>query len=472
MSFLDRCYARSPAWAQTWMLNAFALHIEQHRYGRRYQHTVQRLLEQEYWPEGELRRYQDQQLRSIVKIAFTHSRYYRELMTDAGLQVGDIQGTEDLSKFPLLTKEIVRERGDHLLTASAPQPGWLHGHTSGTTGSPLSLWYDRDTCIFTNAVDRRQKAWAGISAKDWIGVFLGRTVVSPATKNPPFWRVNWVQRQVWFSTFHMAAETLDLYVDEVQRRGLRFLEGYPSTLYVLAQHLNKTGRTLPMRAVLTSSETLHRVQQEALHSAFTCEIYDFYGHAERTIFASECEAHDGKHVAEEYGYVEVVDDSGQPVPDGELGYLVGTSLHNVAMPMIRYRTGDFSAITREPCTCGRTLRRIRNIATKAEDIVVTPGGRLISPSVLTHPFKPFPQIVKSQLIQDRIDHIVVKLVPSGEFTADLQNALQERLQERLGPEMTIDIERVSDIPREKSGKYRWVISRVAHDCRLGWDDGD
>jgi phenylacetate-CoA ligase len=259
------------------------------------------------------------------------------------------------------------------------------------------------------------------------------------------------------------------YVAEIRRRRLRFLEGYPSTLFILAQHLIATGETLPMEAVFSSSETLHQVQLEAILAAFGCTPFDFYGHAERAIFATECELHEGKHLAEEYGFAEIVNEEGTSLPDGEFGYLTGTSLFNIAMPMIRYRTTDISAIMHEPCKCGRSLRRIENISTKAEDIVVTPDGRMISPSVLTHPFKPFPQIVASQLVQERADRLVVKIIPSDRFTPENQAELLRSLGARLGPAVQLDLQIVEDIPRERSGKFRWVISHVAHPSVFQWE---
>jgi phenylacetate-CoA ligase len=294
-------------------------------------------------------------------------------------------------------------------------------------------------------------------------------VVNPKRSAPPFWHSNRVQRQVWFSSFHMSDDNLALYVAEIRRRRLRFLEGYPSTLFILAKHVVQSGQQLPMQAVFSSSETLHDVQRETIERAFDCRLFDFFGHAERAIFAAECEAHAGKHLAEEYGFTEVVDEEGNAVPDGQLGYLVGTSLLNHALPLLRYRTSDISALTREPCTCGRTLLRIQNIATKAEDIVVTPDGRMISPSILTHPFKPFDQISKSQVIQEKPDHIVVKIVPTSTFTQEQEQLLTAGLQQRLGPKVRVEVQLVSDIPREPSGKYRWVISKVAHSHRFSWE---
>jgi phenylacetate-CoA ligase len=470
MSGAEAMYQRSPVWLQNLLLNLHASRIMLHRYDHPYREAVSALLAQEGWERKRIEAMQLQKLQRVVRFAYDRSPYYRGAMDERGLRPSDLKDIRDLSLWPLLNKAIVRERGSELMTAKKPPRGWLHGHTSGTTGSPLGLWYDRDACRMNNAVDRQFKIWAGLGKKDWIGLLLGRVVVPIQNTRPPFWRVNRVHRQVWFSSFHLSDQYLRHYVREMERRGLRFLEGYPSTLYVLAKFLLQQGRVLPLEAVISSSETLHGLQREAIEAAFQCKLYDFYALAERVIFAGECGHGSGKHLAETYGFTEVVDEEGHPVPEGETGYLVGTSLHNTAMPMIRYRTGDVSAIVPEPCPCGRTMRRVRDVSTKAEDIVVTPDGRQISPSILTHPFKPLEHIEVSQIIQERIDHLLVKLVPSGDFTQDEENTLIATLRERLGEGMVIEVRQVAEIPREPSGKLRWVISHVDHSCALTWED--
>jgi phenylacetate-CoA ligase len=467
MTTTQRLYDGAPAWLQNVMLNAYAARIEHHRYGPRYRAAVTLLREQERWPSERLLEYQDARVREVIAVAYQQSRHYRQLMQKAGLRSDDIKGVADLPKLPLLSKDTVRNRVEDLTTSAEPRSGWLHGHTSGTTGTPLGLWYDRQTCVMTNAVDRQHKSWAGLGDDQWLGVFLGRVVVPVENQRAPFWRVNRVHRQVWFSSFHMSDDNLALYVAELQRRRIRALEGYPSTLYILANFLARHGRTLPMTAVVCSSETLHQAQRECIEAAFGCRLSDFYGLAERCVFAGEC-GHGGKHLAEGYGYAEIVDENGQPVPDGKAGFLVGTSLWNTATPMIRYRTSDISAIVNEPCACGRTSRRIRDITTKAEDIVVTPDGRMISPSVLTHPFKPLKHVAVSQLIQETPDHIVVNLVPTQGYDRQEEASLVSALQARLGSEVRIDVRHVDAIPREKSGKFRWVISKVDHSCVVSW----
>jgi phenylacetate-CoA ligase len=464
----EALYRRSPIWLQNLLLNAHAMRVERHRYGVHCRNEVVKLRAQEVWSTRRMRDYQDEELRQLVAFAYARSSYYRRTFDEAGVRPNDIRGTADLPRLPLLTKELVRNRASEMVTTAVPRSGWLHGHTSGTTGTPLGVWYDRETCVATNAADRLHREWAGVRADDWCAMLLGRVVVPINQATSPYWRYNRIQRQLWFSSFHLSDATLPSYVAEMRRRGISVIEGYPSTLFILASYLVRRGERLPMRAVISSSETLHATQRETIEDAFDCSLSDYYALAERVLFAFQCECRGDKHLVESYGIAEVVDDEGNPVPDGTLGYLVGTSLRNRAMPLLRYRTSDVTAIEREPCECGRMARRIRSITTKAEDIVVTPDGRMISPSVLTHPFKPLEHISLSQVVQDRIDHILVKLVPTAGYTHEEEAQLVTALRERLGPSVTIDVQHVPTIPREKSGKFRWVISHVPHPCSLRW----
>ena len=415
-----------------------------------------------------MRALQDERVRELIKYAAERVPLYRRLWAEYGVVTGQIQGVADLARLPLITKAVVREAGQDLL--AHPRPGRLTpGHTSGTTGSPLSVYYDRPMVVAANAADWRQKRWAALELGEWCGLILGRITVPPAQQRPPFWRVNYIQRQVWFSAFHLSEENLPCYVAAIRAHRLRFLEGYPSTLFILARYLTRRGERLPMRAVLTSSETLHSVQREALEAAFDCRVLDFYGAAERVIFAGQCDKGGHKHLFDEYGVTEIVDGEGRPRPDGQEGVMVGTSLWNHGMPLIRYQTGDVSRRDRGRCVCGRGLGLLSDVATKAEDVVVTPDGRFISPSVLTHPFKPFDQILKSQIVQDSLDHLDVFLVPSAGFTDAQRAALVAGLRSRVGQAMRIDTRLVEDIPMEASGKYRWVICRVSHEYAVNWE---
>jgi phenylacetate-CoA ligase len=467
MSFADQVYQSAPGWMQSVLLNGHALRLHRQRFGPAFRTMFAEWDASQWWDRNRLRAQQDDRVRALVRFAGGRVPFYGRRWADHGVNVGQVQGVADLAVLPTIDKAEIRRAGRDMF--SVPPEQLTYGHTSGTTGSPLRLRYDRDMVIANNVADWRQKRWGGLELGDWCAIFLGRVVVRVEEQRPPFWRANHIQKQLWCSSFHLSEEKLPLYVAELRRRAIPFIEGYPSTLYILASYLLRRGERLTLRGAFTSSETLHAVQREAIEEAFGCPVFDFYGHAERVIFAGECDQHGGKHLSDEYGVTELLDDDGQPVPEGQPGMLTGTTLWNRGMPLIRYRTGDVSARSTSACRCGRGLGKLADVATKAEDIVVTPDGRYLSPSVLTHPFKPINNLLKSQIIQDASDHVLIKVQPTQGWSDADRTLLEAGLRPRLGPAMHIEIRLVDEIPVERSGKFRWVICELPHACLVDWE---
>ena len=455
-----RFYDLSPAMLQTLMVNAYAVNVHLERYGSRFRDIKEKLNQTQYYDRVEIEQFQDLQLRALIKHAYETTPYYREVFDKLSLKPSDIEGRKDLHKIPILTREDVRHNLHRLISRTVRIKDLVHGHTSGTTGSPLEFYWDINTCVYSNAVDWRQKEWAGVRYRDPLALLLGRTVVPPGTTDPPFWRMNYLHNQLWLSSFHLKPDYMRHYMKKLDRFQPVAIEGYPSTVYILAQMYLLNNMTFPLKAVFTSSETLYPVQREVIEKAFECKVFDFYGMAERVLFATECSAHRGRHLNFEFGLTEAVDKHGLPVEDGRLGTIVSTSLQNFGMPLIRYKTSDVTRISREICSCGRQMPLVDDVTTKAEDIVVAPDGRMISPSILTHPFKSVGTIAKSQILQHDLENITIKIVKrEGYSELDTVNLLRG-FSERVGHQVKVHIEFVDDIPRTSSGKFRWVISKV------------
>jgi phenylacetate-CoA ligase len=337
------------------------------------------------------------------------------------------------------------------------------GHTSGTTGTPLTVGYDRDTVWMTYAVFDRHYRWAGLHMGrdgDRIAVARGNVIVPLAQRKPPFWRHNSRQNQLLLSSFHLSKANLPAYFDALAAFQPAVLDGYPSTLYILAKYLIGRGETFPLRAAVTSSETLYDFQRAAIEQAFKCRVFDYFALAERVVFSGECDRHEGHHISMEYGIAEVVDDDAQPVSAAREGRLAGTSLHNLAMPLLRYATNDRTALTTHQCSCGRGLELMADVTTKAEDVLTLSDGRLISPSVLTHPFKPLDCIEGSQIVQKAPDHVVIRLVAGADYDPSLGTHLIKEFKERLGDDVRVEVQLVDRLEHSRNGKFKWVISEV------------
>ena len=258
----------------------------------------------------------------------------------------------------------------------------------------------------------------------------------------------------------MSGKNLAIYFEKLAQFQPAAVEGYPSTIYILAKYLQSRGMTFPVKAVFTSSETLYPQQHETIESAFHCRVFDFYGLAERVAFATECSAHEGHHLNLDFGITEIIGKDGLPARVGEIGRIVATGLHNFGMPLLRYQTTDVTALKSTMCSCGRAFPLMEDVTTKAEDIITTRDGRYISSSILTHPFKPMHSVAESQIIQEDIEHIRIKIIKLPTYTDKDTQYLLEEFRKRVGQDMIVEVEFVDSIPRTSAGKFRWVISKV------------
>lgn len=456
-------YRAAPVWGQNLMLSAYGRAMERERFGGRYEEFREFLADSEGWQADQMAAYQTERLRVTVRHAYDTVPFYRRRFDDHGLRPEDISSAADLWKLPVLTKQDIRRHFDELWSTAIPKRARRSGHTSGTTGTPLTVGYDRDTVWMTYAVFDRHYRWAGLRfghGGDRVAVARGNVIVPLDQRKPPYWRLNRGQNQLLLSSFHMSKQNLSLYFDELSRFQPAALDGYPSTLYVLAKFLQSQGAYFPLRAAVTSSETLFDFQREVIEERFACRVFDYYALAERAIFSHECDRHEGHHLAMEYGITEVVDDRLQPVSTGTEGALVGTTLHNMAMPLLRYVTSDKTALQLRSCGCGRSSPLMDDVTTKAEDTLTLKDGRLISPSVLTHPFKPLTCIEGSQIVQTAPDAVTVRIVPGPDYTESHTRHLVAELGERLGGDVRVEVQMVDRLETSANGKFKWVISTV------------
>lgn len=456
-------YRLAPIWAQNLFLTGYGALLRRQRYGGRFSEYRDLVARTEWLSRGDLEEYQNERLRAVISHAYETVPYYRRRFDERNLKPQDIRGRADLPKIPLLTRDDIRSHFEQLRSRLFSRRGLRTGHTSGTTGTPLTVGYDKDTVWITYAVFDRHYQWAGCRVArdgDRVAVARGNLIVPPAQQDPPFWRFNRQQNQLLLSSFHLSNTNLPAYFNALSQFRPTVIDGYPSTLYVLARFLQRRGETFPIRAAITSSETLYDFQRSLIEERFACRVFDYYALAERTVFSGECEQHRGHHVAMEYGLAEIVDSEGEQVMAGTPGRLVGTTLHNLAMPLIRYVSNDVTALRGEACVCGRGLQMMDDVTTKAEDMLTLKDGRVISPSVLTHPFKPLESIEGSQIIQMTHDEIIVRIVPGPGYRQSLSDHLKTELTARLGSDVRIKVEIVPQLEQTPSGKFKWVISHV------------
>jgi phenylacetate-CoA ligase len=464
---IQNLYGHLPIAFQDAVVTRYGRRILRERFGPEYRRLSAFLERSERSSREEQKAYQEERLAALIDHAYRTVPYYHDVMDSLKLRPSDVTTLEDLPRLPMLTRNDVIAQRDRLVSEGAKRRALRKATTSGTTGSPLAVYWDESVSVMNNACHQRTRRWAGFAFGRRYATLMGRVVVPLKQKRPPFWRLNGSWNQLLLSPVHLNAENLPHYVGALREMGVEALEAYPSSAYVLARYLESIGEYLPLDVVFTSAEPLLDFEREIIESRFQCNVFDAYSQTERVMYCSECEKHTAHHVFQEYGILELVDLEGRPVERGTMGHVVATGLHNYSMPLIRYAVGDTATLSdRDRCECGRTLPLLDGVTTKAEDIVVTPDGRMISPSVLTHVFKSVDAAVKSQILQHRPEELLVKLVRRADYRDEHEAAIRRGLAGRIGPQVRIRFDYVDDIPLSGRGKYRRIISTVP----LAWGE--
>src|SRR4030095_5321761 len=291
---------------------------------------------------------------------------------------------QDLRNYPVLTREIVRENGERLISRSLPAQECIRVGTTGTTGASLKVADSERFARRHGAFRMRQWAWAGVPTRTPRITFFGSRVVPPEREEPPFWTTNFLERQMLMSIFHLSEHNAPHSIGFLRRNKGKVLEGFPSVLGILADFVLRTGKTIPMRAVFTDGEPLYPFLRENIERAFGTTAFDLYGNTEYSGLLTQCEKGQ-MHAVPDYAYLEILDENDQLVKEGEEGFFVWTGFINDTMPLIRYRIGDRGCWeSQQSCTCGRRFPVVRPTITRDSDTLHCPDRRLFSPRAI-HP---------------------------------------------------------------------------------------
>jgi phenylacetate-CoA ligase len=455
-------YHRLPAPVRSAAASVRGVYLNLWRYGPGTERLIQAALERETWSPERWDAWRAERLAMVLERAATQVPYYREQWA-ARRRRGDRAPIDRLESWPILEKDVLREQPRRFVADDCHIGGMYHEQTSGTTGKPLDIWRQRATVGALYALtDARSVRWHGIPPRTRWGRLGGQLVVPVRQRRPPFWVWNAAMRQLYLSTYHLAPDLIPYYLDALARYRVRYLAGYSSSLLALAQEALRRGRRdLRMLAVFTNAEPLREDQRAVISEAFGCPVRETYGMTESVAHASEC-LKERLHQWPEVGIIEVLQGD-RRAPPGESGEFICTGLLNTDMPLIRYRVGDRGRLApaSERCECGRTLPLIAAIDGRNTDILVTRDGRQIF--WLNPVFYGLP-VRQSQIVQENIDQITVKVAPGLGFSADTAKTIESRLRTRMG-DAAITMQVVDEVERTKNGKIQAVVCRLTAEER-------
>ncbi|MEW9798982.1 phenylacetate--CoA ligase family protein [Alteromonas sp. CYL-A6] len=412
------------------------------------------------WSADDILALQWQKTQSLLHHAYKHTRFYPRVWADAGVQSAeDIRSMDDFSRLPLLTKDLVRQHYDELVSDLHPHN--IKKSTGGSTGQPFHFELDLESNTRREAVMWRGYGWlgAGLGTRTlflW-GADLGQPSRIKTLKDALY---HGFYNRTMLNSFRMTQDNMPDYVRRINTYRPKAIVSYVNPLYGLARFIQSEGlRVHSPNVILTGAEPLHDYQREVIEAAFGCPVHNTFGCREFMLIAAECRAQRQLHVNVDHLVVETVNAAGASVT-GESGDLVITDLHNYGMPLIRYLNGDRATLSDTPCSCGNPLPVMNSVDGRKLDVIKTPSGRLIPGELFPHMFKEFKSVQRFQVRQTELSSVTVKLVcPDGLLQSDIER-IRKEIDKYAQGELTVHLDFVDEIPLTSSGKHRVTICEV------------
>jgi len=400
-------------------------------------------------------------LRRLLTHAYANVPAQRDSMRAARFHPNDLRSVSDLAVLPILTRAELRAQGEGRRSTAAPFCS-VKKSTSGSTGEPLAIEYDRDSEDWRQAVKLRGYSWAGfrpgVKTLHYWGA--GRPSSSKLTRTK-IALDRGLKREKYLDCGRRNDEDLASVVTTLRAERPDVLIGFSQALADLSRHIvARRLRDWPSINVICAAERLLPADRELVTAAFGPNVFETYGSREVMLISAECEAHAGMHISMENLLVEVVvrGPSGErPARPGETGEIVVTDLHNYGMPFIRYALGDMATLhDGPPCSCGRALPRIASVDGRVtETLEDATGGRVNGLLFSTLVLPLGDKLTAYQVVQHRDRSITVRVVSTSMDAKD-ESSLVSDIARYVG-DLPIRVQRLEDLPLEASGKRRLVV---------------
>jgi phenylacetate-CoA ligase len=385
-------------------------------------------------------------LNEILAYACLESEYYRNLK---------IEPNEDLFKrlkaFPILTKEIIRNNNQNILTKKVDL---IKNSTSGSTGIQTEIYIDKSEQSLFRAIQTTWWKWAGFKMGEPIfqtGLATHRSIEKRL-------------KDLFFRTHYQFAFGL---TENNTEKGLNwarktkpFLGGYASSLFVISELAEYKG--IKMKSAVSWGDKLFDHYRKNIERVFGCKVFETYGTGEGLMLGAQKDL-EYLYIMDPYFIVELLDDEGNDVEDGEIGHVVVTSLIHKAMPLIRYKVGDLAIklpANQYPKERELGLSLFQKIIGRETDIVETPMGKKLIVHSFTGVFEYFPEIKQFQAVQRNKELLIIRYIEGVNFKPTVLEKIKKQIDELADETLNIDFIRVDEILPSKSGKPQIVIKEI------------
>ncbi len=408
------------------------------------------LLRSQYWSAGQLSAYREVQLAATLAAAARIPFYADRLGASFRL--------EDFAQLPVLSRSDIRSLANSASSVCRPGARLLRGTSSGTTGARAEFLFDRRHQrgrFAARARYLRAGGWNPLSRSVWL-VGDGFLNARPdGLEDPQF--VSRILSGVRFMRF---STDLGQLAADIAKLDPRFIYAYPSVLDGLLRMFESAKLRLPsLRRVFSGAEVLEDSLRERARRELGVEISSNYGSTE-AFLAWECPS-GSFHQNAEHVFIELVDETGRAVAPGRVGRVLVTTLENHLMPLVRYDIGDYAIAAAGVCSCGRTLPLIDRVVGRGMNLFRGIDGKLLATWDLVNVVAEVAEIEKFQIVQKTFERVVIRYVAENPLPPTIESEIRASLMPHLGPRVSIEFERVADLPRTPAGKFMLTLSEVA-----------
>jgi phenylacetate-CoA ligase len=447
-------YFKSPVWMQNIFISVFGIKLFVERYSGVYRATFRDLKKLDYSNKEDQKSIQNKRFVELITYANSKSPFYKTFYK--GIEIDKIKTIKDISKLPVLEKEILRANiGDFY--SIKPMDG-IKSFTGGTTGKSLEVVFTKQDFQIRQAHLHYFENLHGIKPGMKRATFNGREIISSGDKSKIFWRNNYIRHQRLYSTFHLTNSNLPYYIEDLNFFKPKVINGFVSAINELASFIDRNNLILKFQPIVifTTSETLMPHHRILIEKVFRCPVRNQYASAEGAPFITECPQ--GKlHYNIDTGIIETL----ETVQGKEM---LVTSFTTHGTPLIRYRIGDLWEPSKGKCVCGSSHPLVKSIDGRQVEYLSSKSKGRVSLSHLADVIKGLPSsIVNVQFIQNSLDRIDVLIVLDDSiFNNAHQKKIMDQLHYRFGTDMEFNIIQVDKIDREKSGKMKLIQNNLVH----------
>ncbi len=426
-------------------------------YDPQFQQRIFELLqESQYWPEQQMRSFQEQQLAQLLKFSRDNVSFYKKRLAYVLTPGGAINWDRWL-EIPILTREDLLEHRDQMLATNLPPGhGYVDDHLgSGTTGKPVISRHNSLVPLVSEAALYRALKWHNIKFDKIFCHYDGedpKTASWPEGLDKGNWAPSWLADGARGKVLQInRAATPEQVAEFLLRKEVNYFSARPNLLHSVALAAKHLDLKIRISGIFTVGADVSELLREDCREIFGAEIIALYASKEVYNIAHQCPSGVHYHTNPEFNLLEILDDDGQPCVPGQRGRVVVTNFFNTSQPFIRYAQGD-EVIMGENCTCGRTLPVIQKIVGRTTHLFRLPGDRKIA---LSLPAK-FMKMISArswQIAQVKPMHFEVRYIPDASDKKPDFEILTNLLRSRLDQNIIVTYAVLKSLPLTPSGKF-------------------